>query len=257
MKIASVQMDILWHDKTANLAKASQFIQQAAKRDCELIIFPEMFNSGYSMRAEQVAEPINGLTLDGLCNLAKQHQIKIIAGLAIEDSSSSAQSAKNMAVYIDQAGQLASQYCKNYPFTLAGEKDVYATGDQQAIFQLEPFAASLFICYDLRFPELFRKVAKQVDLMVVIASWPSTRQNHWEHLLQARAIENQCFVIGVNRIGSDGNQLEYTGGSMVCDPMGNILSRADATLEYIETRIELAKTQEVRKQFPFLKDMKV
>jgi omega-amidase len=277
MKIASVQLDIKWHDRYENLVKASHLIERAAQNSCELIIFPEMFNSGYSMSSETVCESMDGDTLSTLSDLAKSHNINIIAGLAVirrakeiqalerqaeqEDSdegqAASSQLAVNIAVLINNQGELVSDYVKNYPFTLAGEKQVYATGQQQTTYQLNGYTGSTFICYDLRFPELFRQVAKHVDFMVVIASWPSTRQNHWELLLQARAIENQCFVIGVNRIGKDGNQLSYTGGSLVCDPMGKVLSLGSASQEYIETTIELADTKRTREQFPFLDDMKI
>ncbi len=256
MKIASIQLNIKWHNQAANLDKAKQLVERAASNSCELIIFPEMFNSGYSMDSEAICESLDGETVSTLCNLARLNKINIIAGVAIQASAGESPMPENKAVFINSVGQVASQYTKNYPFSLAGEKQVYATGEQPSIFQLGEFMGTCFICYDLRFPELFRKVAKEVDIIVVIASWPSTRQHHWELLLQARAIENQCFVIGVNRIGDDANQLNYNGGSMVCDPMGGIVSRAGRQLEYIETIIDLSKTKQIRKQFPFLQDIK-
>ena len=256
MKIASIQLNITWHDKQANLSRAKGFIQQAAASQCELVILPEMFNTGYSMDASKVVESIDGETISTLCSLAKQHQLNIIAGLAVTGSNSVESQSDNIAVFINQSGELVSQYTKNYPFSLAGEKQVYATGEKQNTYQLGDYIGSTFICYDLRFPELFRKVAKQVDFMVVIASWPSTRQYHWELLLQARAVENQCYVIGVNRIGTDGNQLNYTGGSLVCDPMGKVISTGAEEQEYIETTIDLSQSRLIRKKFPFLNDMK-
>ncbi|MEP1741855.1 MAG: carbon-nitrogen family hydrolase [Kangiellaceae bacterium] len=263
MKVASIQLNIKWHDKQANLLRAKEFIERAANAGCELVVLPEMFNSGYSMSHQEIAEPLEGESVLFLCSLAKDCRINIVGGIAINNekrASSDASNAKlqpeNIAFFINHNGELISHYCKNYPFTLAGEKEAYATGDKQVVFSLGEFRATTFICYDLRFPELFRQVAKQVDLMIVIASWPSTRQHHWELLLQARAIENQCFLIGVNRIGSDANQLDYSGGSLVCDPMGEILSRGDAKSEYLETQIDLAQSAATRAAFPFLNDMK-
>lgn len=263
MKVASIQLNIKWHDKQANLNRAKEFIARAADAGCELIVFPEMFNTGYSMSHHEIAEPLEGDSISLICSLAKEFKINIVGGIAIANTNHAKKNAasdepryENIAFFINHLGDLVSQYCKNYPFSLAGEKQVYATGDKQAIFQLGDFSVTTFICYDLRFPEVFRKAAKKVDLIIVIASWPSTRQHHWELLLQARAIENQCFVIGVNRIGSDANQLDYAGGSLVCDPMGEVLTRGGDDLEYIEANIDLTQSASVRAAFPFLDDMK-
>ena len=211
-----------------------------------------MFNTGFSMNAEAITEPTNTKTSHFLCQLAKTHQINLIAGFVekIEDEN------ENIAVFINRNGQIKSRYVKNYPYSCAGEDKVYASGDQQVIFEFENHPASIFICYDLRFPELFRKVAKQVEVIFVIASWPKARQEHWEVLLKARAIENQCFVVGVNRIGRDGNDLEYGGGSHVYSPSGEALSRGDKNQEYIVTEIDFYEVEKTRKMLPFLDDIK-
>lgn len=253
MKIAQVQLDIKWHDKQANLAKAAKYIERAASDGCELVVLPEMFNSGYSMDTAVTLEQNAGETSRQLCDLAKRLQIAIVAGLCEFNTNNE---AENIAIFIDSNGTIVSRYVKNYPFTLAGENQHYRTGNEQSVFKLGDYNASLFICYDLRFPELFRAVAKQVDVVFVIASWPQARQNHWEILLQARAIENQCYVVGVNRIGADGNKLNYTGGSHVFDPLGEDLSRGGEHDEYLVTQVDLKLSNETRKAFPFLNDMK-
>lgn len=252
MKIASIQFNICWEDKKKNFERASRLIERAKQDDCDCVVFPEMFNSGFSMNLDVIAEPENTQTSLFLCGLAKQYSINIIAGFAEKTDDG----AENIAVFIDRQGNRNARYIKNYPYSYAGEDKLYLSGDQQVVFGFEDSKASLFICYDLRFPELFRKVAKEVDIVFVIANWPVTRQEHWETLLKARAIENQCFMVGVNRIGSDGNGLKYGGGSHVYGPSGEDLSRGGKHQEYIITQIDLAQAKRTRSDFPFLKDIK-
>jgi len=204
------------------------------------------------MNSKTIAEPSNGDTISSLSSLASEYQIQIIAGLALIDGAD----ISNVAVFIDKEGTLQSQYIKNYPFSFAGEDKHYRSSDRQVIFDLEGLQATTFICYDLRFPELFRSVAKRVDMIFVIANWPEPRQAHWITLLKARAIENQCFIIGVNRIGKDQNNLNYIGGSMVIDPWGEEISIGSLDQEYIVTKIDAEKTKTIREKFPFLNDIK-
>jgi len=252
MKIASIQLNIAWEDKAENFERAANFIERAKQDNCDLVVLPEMFNTGFSMNADSISEPVNTETSSFLSEIARKHQINLIAGFAEKNADRN----ENIALFIDRKGQIKSRYIKNYPYSYADEDQYYVIGDEQVIFQLEEHPASLFICYDLRFPELFRKVARQVEIMFVIASWPKPRQMHWETLLKARAIENQCFVVGVNRIGIDGNGLEYGGGSHVYAPSGEDLSRGDASQEYIVTEIDFSEVTNVRDSLPFLNDIK-
>ncbi|MBL4659833.1 MAG: carbon-nitrogen family hydrolase [Alcanivoracaceae bacterium] len=252
MKIASIQLNIVWENRRENLHRAEKFIQQAQVNACDLVIFPEMFNSGFSMNSAAVAERPGGLSSQKLSELAKKHHINIIAGLTeINDNQ-----ASNMALMINRQGIIKAKYIKNYPYSHAGEDQSYMTGNQQVVFEIDGVKASVFICYDLRFPELFRKVAKQVQVIFVIASWPETRQDHWQTLLKARAIENQCFIVGVNRIGKDGNGLNYIGGSQVFDPFGVSLSKGGIEQEYLVTELDLLKVDTIRQELPFLQDIK-
>jgi len=252
MKIASIQLNIHWEDKLSNFKQAAKFVKQAKQDNCDLVVFPEMFNTGFSMNAKKIAENRDSETTHFLCQLAKKHQINLIAGFVEKSDFGN----ENIAIYINREGQKKSRYIKNHPYSYAGENKVYSSGEAQAIYDLDGCPATTFICYDLRFPELFRKVAQQVKIIFVIASWPVVRQKHWEILLQARAIENQCFVVGVNRIGTDGNGLEYGGGSHVYSPLGEPLSRGGDKQEYIVTEIDLTDVDKLRKSLPFLNDMK-
>ncbi len=252
MKVAIIQLEIIWKDKTKNLARAKDFIKKASSQKCDLIIFPEMFNTGFSMDANEIAEKIDGETLFNLKAYALEYKINIIAGMAISEKPLN----RNTAIYINKSGEISAQYTKNYPFSFMKEDKSYQSSNDQALFKIEDISASFFICYDLRFPELFRKIAKNVDIVFVIANWPETRQMHWHSLLKARAIENQCFIVGVNRIGRDANGLSYAGGSSIISPWGEEIIRGKASEEYLTSEINTSETQAIRSKFPFLNDIK-
>jgi len=252
MKIASIQLDIVWENKQENLHKAAKFIDTAKNDDCDLVVFPEMFNTGFSMNSNIIAESYDGHTVSTLCGLAKQYEINLIAGYPEKANTK----AKNVAISINRNGIVIGRYVKNHPFSFVHEDAFYEPGNDYVIFELDHTKCSMFICYDLRFPELFRKVAKDVELIFVIANWPEVRQHHWESLLKARAIENQCFIVGVNRTGKDGNDLIYAGGSHVYHPTGESLSRGGKNQMYIVTDLDIDDVADVRKNFPFLQDMK-
>jgi predicted amidohydrolase len=253
MKIASIQLNIEWENKARNLTRAERFIDVAKKDGCDLIVFPEMFNTGFSMNVKDICDPPDSPTVQSLSKLAKTYCINVIAGYA---ERAEEEKGKNVALVIDKKGEIKAKYVKNHPFSFENEHEYFVPGSEQVLFNIEGAKCSIFICYDLRFPELFRKVAKEVDIIFVIANWPETRQEHWESLLKARAIENQCFIVGVNRIGMDGNELVYGGGSHVYNPLGQDLSCGGKAQEYIVTDININEVREVREKFPFLQDMK-
>jgi omega-amidase len=224
MKIALMQMDILWEDKGQNLKKAEDLLIKAHNEECDVAVFPEMFSTGFSMNNSEIAEKPNGFILNRLQKMAAHRDIFIIAGIAeIVDKH-----YENRAYVIDRKGVISDHYSKNYGFSYSGEDTKYHSGDKQVIIDIEGIPSSVFICYDLRFPELFRNVAQSVSIMFVIANWPDSRIDHWNALLKARAIENQCFVVGVNSIGD----------------------------EWIFVEIDERETAFVRQRFPFLKDLK-
>jgi predicted amidohydrolase len=156
----------------------------------------------------------------------------------------------------DKLGHELAKYSKLHPFNFANEGKYFDAGDDIITFELEGTACSVFICYDLRFPEVFRQVSKDVEVIFVVANWPNSRQRHWEMLLIARAIENQCYVVGVNRIGKDGVGQKFNGSSMVIDPLGEVLLHTNKTNEYSVCDLSLNKVAMVREKFPFLSDMR-
>ncbi len=257
MKIASLQWSGVWEDSSSNIVflntQLSEIMAQKGPK-VEVVVLPELFHSGFSMHPE-LFTPTAGDLLTGLAKLAGQFGIYIIAGVAEAEVDGEDIIFRNSAWVFNPSGQRSARYIKQMPFSYADEQAIYEPGDQSSVFDVNGVTCSLFICYDLRFPELFRKVAREVEVIFVIANWPESRQSHWETLLKARAIENQCFIVGVNRVGRDGNDLNYIGGSMVINPLGEVLSYGKAADEVVITEIETLQVQQVRKRFPFLQDM--
>lgn len=254
MKIALIQMDIAWESKKANYTKADNFFKKAARESCDLIVFPEMFSTGFSMNISAVAEDEKGETSQVLSELAKKYGLNVIAGIAAKTRGR--KKARNLAIAINRKGAVIATYAKMHPFSLAKEDKYFSSGNARIIFQIEKVFASVFICYDLRFPEIFRDIAKSVQAIFVLANWPDSRKDHWETLLKARAIENQCFVIGVNRTGKDGNGIRYPGASHIYDPMGNDICSGGPKEQFISCVIDPETVSKVRSQFPFLEDMR-
>lgn len=254
MKVALVQFNGIWESVEPNLERAEGFVKRAAEERCDLVVFPEMFATGFSMNVPVVAEEGFGRTAAALSKMAKTYTVNIIAGLAMR--APGAGQARNMAVVCNREGLPVATYTKIHPFSFAGEDSRFIAGINTVTFDIDAMPASVFICYDLRFPEVFRSVARDVQAIVVIANWPESRKPHWEALLRARAIENQCFIIGVNRTGSDGNGILYPGASHIFDPLGNDICCGSGTEEFITAELDPREADRVRAEFPFLKDMK-
>lgn len=220
MRVALVSLNQAWEDKNVNTEACSLYMQQAKAQGAELVIFPEMTLTSYSMNASLISENKDtSETVALFVQLAIRFQIAIIFGVVFQDEIK----AKNNAVVIDSAGRLSAVYSKIHPFSFAGEDKVYSPGNEIGLAEVDSVTIGLTICYDLRFPELYSALAKKTELIVVIANWPNKRLDHWNTLLKARAIENQLFIIGVNRTGRDGNGLEYTESSQVINPSGEML----------------------------------
>lgn len=246
MKLALVQFDAAWEDETNNLERVKEFTIRAGAAGCALACFPEMCTTGFSMNTVRLRSA--RVTAQSLADIAKSSGVSILAGYAAVTPEASPQ---NLAGYFDASGVLQAEYAKMRLFPLAGEHAHFHSGHSPVIFDIGGVPASAFICYDLRFPELFRVVAHDVAVIFVLANWPAVREAHWEALLKARAIENQCFVIGVNRIGVDGNGIAYAGGSMVISPTGEIALQM-AKQEYMEVSIDSSEVERVRRTWPFL-----
>ena len=214
-----------------------------------------MFNTGFSMNIPAVAEEEGGETSRILSASAKKYGLNVLAGLAVRPHGRT--KAVNLAIAFDRSGAIVARYAKTHPFSFAKEDRHFSRGNTLVIFPLEGVPVSVFICYDLRVPEIFREVAREVQAVFVLANWPASRKDHWEALLMARAIENQCFVIGVNRIGKDGNGISYPGASHVFDPLGRDLCAGGPREQFLTCDIDPEVTTRVRAQFPFLRDMRL
>lgn len=255
MKIALIQLDIAWESKKANYARAEHFFRKAARESCDVIVFPEMFNTGFSMNMPVVAEEEDGETSRFLSASAKQYGLFVLAGFAIIQPGQ--KKASNLAVAFDRSGSVIARYSKIHPFSFAKEDRHFSAGTARVIFPIEGVQVSVFICYDLRFPEIFRDIAREVQAVFVIANWPGSRKDHWETLLKARAIENQCFVIGVNRTGKDGNAISYPGASHVFNPLGKDICSGGPRKQFLTCEIDPEEAVKTREEFPFLTDMRI
>jgi len=253
MKVALLQLDVAWEDKSANMRSAEALVKEAASTGCDIAVLPETFSTGFSMNVEGIAEAENGPTAQFLGSIAKKYSINVIGGFSAEGHIGF---GRNVAHAYGRDGLLKASYAKMQPFCYAGENTHYEAGDRPVVFDLDGAPASVFICYDLRFPELMRKVARDVRVIFVIANWPGERISQWSALLRARAIENQCFVAGVNRTGSDPNVSDYPGASSVMGPGGEELCTGSASDRIVVCEFDIAMADRVRAEYPFLDDMR-
>ncbi len=253
MTVILLQFDIVWENKPANFSTVERLLLAARPEKDSLVALPEMFATGFSMNAAVTAEPYRSDTEQFLSRIAKQFQIYLVAGAAMRGRDGR---ARNKALIFSPAGELIAFYAKMRPFTPGGEAQHYASGQHPVFFRWGDCTISPFICYDLRFPELFRDAAaeRRPELFVIIANFPEKRIHHWVRLLQARAIENQAYVAGVNRIGTDPFS-NYPGRSLLIDPQGEILADAGQTEGVIRADLDLAMLRKYREALPFLADI--
>jgi len=207
VRIALLQMDLAWEDVPENHRRARRMLEQSKAQGARLAVLPEMFSTGFSMDAARVAEPPGGPSETFLRESAKELGLWIVASIP----ETSETRPHNMALVVSPDSSVA-RYAKIHPFSYGGEHLHYAPGDRVVTVEIDGVRVTPFICYDLRFPEPFRTAASETDLYVVVANWPELRREHWKTLLRARAIENQAYVAGVNRVG-DGDGLHYAGDS--------------------------------------------
>jgi len=250
MKIAAVQMNLAWEDRAANFDRARLFSEAAAAEGAEFIVLPEMFATGFSMNPGATAEDPDGLTPTFLRTLARDLGVTVLGGYVqrAEDGKGA-----NTALAVGPDGEILAAYIKTHLIGILGEDTAHVAGEGPVTFPLGGGMATSFICYDLRFPELFRLVAEDHHLICVMASWPAARQAHWDLLLQARAIENQVFVLGVNRVGHGGG-LEFLGGSAIIDPLGRTLVHGQDIEGLVMADIDFHLVDTVRADLPFLGD---
>lgn len=252
MRVFACQFEIAWEDKPANFTKVRGLLDEQAPAAGSLIVLPEMFATGFSMNTARVAEPEQGETHQFLSSLAAAHQSFVIGGVA---SCGAGHNSRNEALVFDPHGREIARYVKQQPFTLGGERDHFEAGTRQVVVECGEFRVAPLICYDLRFPELFRPAAHRgAQVFAVIANWPKPRDAHWLALLRARAIENQAYVIGVNRTGND-PRLAYRGQSLIVDPQGKTLAEAGEGEEVISATLDLKSVEDYRRKFPALGDL--
>lgn len=254
MRVVGVQFDIAWEDKPANFAAVRRLLAAERPPAGSLVVLPEMFATGFSMDAGRIAEEHAGPTERFLGATAREFGVALVGGAAIRGQDGR---ARNKALVFSPEGTLLAFYAKMKPFTPGGESGHYTAGERPAVFRFGGCAVAPFVCYDLRFPELFRQAVAlaRPELLVVIANWPEKRVLHWVRLLQARAIENQAFVVGVNRIGRDPHY-EYPGRSLVVDPHGEIVADAASAEGCIRADLDLGGLRQYRQGLPFLEDLR-
>ena len=251
LTIGLVQYSPVWEDKSASKEKITNLLDQVSGLD--LLIFPEMTLTGFTMKSKDFAEELEGESCSFFASLAQEKKSSILYG-AIEKGK---KKNFNTLVHLNNQGKILSTYRKIHPFSYSKENIYYGKGRETVVTKVKGLKIGLSICYDLRFPELFRKYGKEkVHLIVNIANWPDTRIEHWRTLLKARAIENQCYVAGVNRVGKD-PKLNYIGFSSVFDPMGKEIVAVENEEKIIVADLDKNYVNEVRKKFPFLNDIKL
>jgi omega-amidase len=251
MKIALFQMDVAWEDKRRNFKKVASLAAGLKERQVDLICLPELFSTGYTMEPAPLAERLDGETPTFLSELARENGTDVV-GSFIEKT---AGKPRNAAIVFDKSGELVADYAKIHQPRFIGEHECYEPGDELTVFELGGTKLAVVICYDLRFPELFRGLLyRGVKGVFVIASWPAERIAHWDPLLVARAIENQFFVMGVNRVGSSPIG-SYPGHSVVVDPWGGVVAAGKENREEVlVTEVDFGLVDKVREKLPVLED---
>lgn len=251
MQILACQYDITWEDKAANFRQIDRLLRHTAIAPGSLIVLPEMFSTGFSFNLDTVAEDANQPAEKYMAQLAADTESCVIGGVVRRDF---AGMGLNQALAMGPDEQPISRFTKLHPFTPSGEHHHFHRGHTPEVFDWQGWKIAMFVCYDLRFPEAFRLASKhEAQLMVVIANFPAKRDHHWRSLLVARAIENQCYIIAVNRIGSDPNT-SYCGSTLIVDPMGHIVKDAGKAQTVLDIDLEQDNLCEYRKAFPVLRD---
>ncbi len=251
LRIGLLQFDQVWQDKQANFEKISELIA-AQSSDIDLLLLPEMFQTGFTMDLA-LAEAMQGASIQFLKELARSNNFAVYTSLIIAEN----QCFFNRGIFVSPDGQVYT-YDKRKSFGLGGEDQFFTAGQSRIIVSFKEWKINLQICYDLRFPELCRNQHKEgqaaYDVLLYVANWPSKRIFHWDALLKARAIENQCYVLACNRVGTDANQLSYNGHSQAVDMFGNDLLTPQEQEGLYVVNISATTLMEGRKNLPFLKD---
>lgn len=248
LNVTIIQTELAWEHTDRNLEHFSNKISEISQ-ETDLIILPEMFTTGFSMQPERLAEPTEGKSLKWMKLMAAEKKATLTGSLIIKENGN----YYNRLFVVPPDGNYQI-YDKRHLFRMGEENEHYTGGEKKIIFNLGEWRILPLICYDLRFP-VWSRNRNDYDLAIYIANWPEVRRNVWRSLLIARALENQAYVVGLNRIGKDGNDLSYSGDSMIIDPRGNTLTKTEPHQESVETLIlSLDELNRFREKFPVGKD---
>ncbi len=248
IKITIFQAYLFWENAEKNLQNLRLRLS-SLKEKTDLILLPEMFNTGFTMNVEKCAERMDGATMRWMYDTAVSFDCVVAGTLIIEEEGR----FFNRFVWMSPDGSYV-HYDKRHLFALGGEDSAFTAGDSRVLVELKGWKICPMICYDLRFPVWSRNHEEGYDLLVYTASWPDKRSGHWRALIPARAIENQAFVIGVNRVGHDGNEVYYSGGSMCISPLGDVVYYKPEDEDLYTFTLNPKDLENARDRFPFLKD---
>ena len=249
MRVTGIQHDIVWEDGPATCAQLAPAVAEAAEGGADLVVLTEMFATGFSMDPGRIAEDPGGPVEQFLCEQAEANRVAVAGSIAQWGPDGRAQ---NVLVLADPSG-VRARYAKIHPFSYGGEDRHYAPGEEVVTVEIGGARVTPFVCYDLRFATEFWDAAEQTDCYLVVANWPRERTAHWSALLAARAIENQAYVVGVNRVGTGGG-LDYAGGSEILDPWGVTLDHLADRPGVVSATVDPAEVSRIRSRYPFLQD---
>jgi len=247
-----VQHDIVWADREANFERLAPQVAAAAGTGAGLVVLSETFSTGFAVGDDGLAEPEGGPSSRFLAAMAREHGVWV-AGSCPEHPVDDPDPRPFNTLVLAGPDGTEHRYRKIHPFTYAGEDRWFRAGDERVIVEIDGVRVAPFVCYDLRFADEMWALADDTDLYLFPANWPASRRVHWQALLQARAIENQAYVVGVNRVG-EGGGLSYCGDSRIVDPLGELLATAAGGESLLVADVDTAVVAEVREHFPFLRD---
>jgi omega-amidase len=247
LNITLIQPDIVWEDKEANFLQYEQFISGITEKR-EVVVLPEMFSTGFSMAPKRLAEPMDGPSVQWMKTMAAKYRCILTGSLIIEEGGK----YYNRMLWMQPDGN-AGYYDKRHLFGYGEEDQHYTAGTRRLIAQVKGWRICLLVCYDLRFP-VWARNQDEYDVLIYVANWPQRRSLAWKTLLQARAIENMSYVVGVNRVGTDGKDITYSGDSSVFDPLGAPLWQQSDSVAVHTITLDKKELLDTREHFPFLKD---
>ena len=252
LTVTTIQSNIFWENKEANLKMFEEKIA-STNEQTEVVVLPEMFSTGFVQEPEQLAESMDGVTFQWMKHISFTKKIVLTGSIVIKED----EHYFNRLIWMLPNGQFGF-YDKRHLFSYSNEHLHFTPGNKRLIASVKGWKICLQICYDLRFPVWARQQIKnnepEYDLLINVANWPERRSNAWKTLLQARAIENQCYVAGVNRVGVDGNRIPYNGNTSVVDPLGNILYQKENAEDIYTITLKKENLEQIRDKYPFLND---